>query len=315
MVQADSNRITRRGAIALLPAIASALAAALASSTMLLAESLAEARIGFSSADGLSSKLSGIAASSGGRLGCAVLDTATGGRAGIRQSQRFPMCSTSKVLSTALALHRVDQGTERLDRRIVFSRQELVSYSPVTEQHVGPPGMTVAEVCRAALIYSDNTAANLLLASFGGPAALTAFLRSVGDPVTRLDRTEPTLNEARPGDPRDTTTPAAMLENLRRFVLGDVLSSASREMLANWMMENTTGGARLRAGMPGDWRIGDKTGSGAYGTTNDVAVVWPRGRAPVLVTAYLTECQLPADRRDAILADVGRAVADAIQTG
>jgi len=224
------------------------------------------------------------------------------------------MCSTFKVAATALVLQRVDQGIEHLDRRIVFSRKDLLSYAPITEKHVGPPGMTVAELCRAAMTWSDNTAANLLLSSFGGPRALTAFFRSIGDPVTRLDRTEPTLNEARPGDPRDTTSPAAMLQDLHRLVFGDILSAKSRTMLSNWLVENKTGTASLRAGMPGDWKIGDKTGSGKNGTTNDIAVIWLPRRAPVLVTVYLTECPLPSPQRYAILADVGRAVAGAIQS-
>ncbi len=251
---------------------------------------------------------------SGGRLGCAVLDTSTGRRVGIRLNERFPMCSTSKVASTALVLQRVDKGIERLDRKIIFSRKDLVTYSPITEKHVGPEEMTVAELCQAAMTLSDNTAANLLLSSFGGPKALTAFLRSIGDPVTRLDRTEPTLNEATPGDPRDTTTPAAMLDDLHRFVFGNVLSVSSRSMLANWMLTNTTGATSLRAGMPEDWKIGDKTGSGGHGSTNDIAVIWVPRRAPVLVTAYLTECSLQSKERYAILADIGRAVASTVKS-
>src|SRR5487761_1827571 len=220
-MKSESNLLTRR------TAITSVFLAALASPSFLSAEPI----------ESLSSNLEDIQKKSGGRLGCAVLDTSTGRRVGIRLQERFPMCSTSKVASTALVLRRVDQGAERLDRRIVFSRKDLVAYSPITEKHVGPPGMTVAEVCQAAMTVSDNTAANLLLSSFGGPKALTAFLRSIGDPVTRQDRTEPTLNEALPGDPRDTTTPTAMSDNLRRFVFGNVLSFTSRGMLSNWLVE------------------------------------------------------------------------------
>lgn len=296
-MESKSNLITRR------TAIASMFLAALSSPSFLMGKQT----------EHLSFDLRDIQKKSGGRLGCAVLDTSTGRRAGIRLNERFPMCSTSKVASTALVLQRVDKGTERLDRRIVFSRKDLVTYSPITEKHVRPEGMTVAEVCQAAMTVSDNTAANLLLSSFGGPTALTEFLRSIGDPVTRLDRTEPTLNEARPGDPRDTTTPAAMLEDLHRLVFGNVLSATSRSMLANWMVANTTGATSLRAGMPGDWKIGDKTGSGGYGSTNDIAVIWAPRRAPVLVTAYLTECSLPSAERYAILADIGRAVASTVK--
>ena len=297
-MKSKSNLMTRRAAIA------SVFLAALSSPVFLVGESTED----------LFPDLRDIQKKSGGRLGCAVLDTSTGRRAGIRLNERFPMCSTFKVASTAFVLHRVDQGIERLDRRIVFSRKDLLSYAPISEKHVGPPGMTVAEICQAAMTWSDNTAANLLLDSFGGPKALTAFLRSIGDPVTRLDRTEPALNEATPGDPRDSTTPAAMLEDLHRFVLGNTLGVSSRSMLANWMVANTTGGTSLRAGMPGDWKIGDKTGSGGYGSTNDMAVIWTPHRAPVLVTAYLTECSLPSKQRYAILADVGRAVAGTVKS-
>ena len=272
-------------------------------------------------------KLAGIEKKSGGRLGCAVLDTADGRRLTHRGDERFPMCSTFKMAAAALVLHRVDEGQERLERRIVFGQGDILPYAPVAKEHVGGEGMTVAELCGAAVSLSDNTAANLLLASFGGPAALTAFLRKIGDGQTRLDRTEPTLNTAIPGDPRDTTTPLAMLGTLRRLVLGDVLKPASRTMLVDWMKECQTGLKALRVGVPEDWKEGDKTGNGDYGTSNDIAVFWPPTpgaagitaavliRGPVLVTAYLTETKLPSEGRAAILAEVGRAVAAAFKLG
>lgn len=286
--------LTRRRAIASL-----ALAAA-ASKTFAFGESTT----------GLFAQLEEIQKKGRGRLGCSVLDTSTGKHAGINMDARFPMCSTSKLPIAAFVLHRVDGGAERLDRKIVFSKADLLDYSPITSQHVGLLGMTIAKICKAAITVSDNTAANLLLKSFGGPPALTAYLRSLGDSVTRLDRTEPTLNQGTPGDPRDTTTPAAMLLDLRRFVLGNALRPSSRTLLTQWLLGCRTGGTSLRAGMPRDWKIADKTGSGGYGSTNDVAIVWPPHRKPVLITAYLTECVLPARGRYAILADVGRAVAD-----
>jgi len=172
--------------------------------------------------------------------------------------------------------------------------------------------MTLAELCAAALNYSDNTAANLLLASLGGPQALTAYARSIGDPVTRLDRIEPDLNEAVPGDPRDTTTPAAMLQNLHTLLFGEVLSAASKDQLTTWLLGNRTGDARLRAGLPPGWRCGDKTGSGERGSTNDIGVIWPPQSAPVLVTVYLTETSATSEARNATLADVGRAIARAL---
>jgi beta-lactamase class A len=255
-------------------------------------------------------RIAALEARSGGRLGVAVLDTGTGARVGRRETERFPLCSTFKVLAAALVLARVERGEERLERRVVFTERDLVTYSPATKDRVGPPGMSVGELCEAAMTLSDNTAGNLLLASFGGPAALTAFARTLGDEATRLDRIETELNEAAPGDPRDTTTPAAMAENLRRLLFGEVLSPASRERLAAWLIANKTGDTRLRAGVPKDWRVGDKTGAGGNGATNDVAVLWPPKRAPILVAAYLAEPRVAVEERYAIIAEVGRLVAE-----
>jgi beta-lactamase class A len=261
---------------------------------------------------GLNARLAELDRRSGGRLGCAVLNTSNGAVIAHRGGERFPMCSTFKASVAAFVLQRVDRRAEHLDRRIVFSQRDILSYAPITKEHVGGDGMSVAELCAAAVTVSDNTAANLLLASFGGPAALTKFWRSIGDHATRLDRTEPELNEATAGDPRDTTIPAAMAENLRKLVLGDVLTPASREIFRKWLVATTTGDARLRAGLPRDWIVGDKTGSGAHETSNDIAVIWPANRKPFVVTAYLTQGPVSEDARNAILADVGRAVADEI---
>lgn len=260
----------------------------------------------------LGPKLATIEAGSGGRLGVAILDTATGARCGYRADERFPMCSTFKLLAAGAILARVDGGHERLDRRVRFSADKLVAYSPVTKPHAGSAGMTLAELCEAALTYSDNTAANLLLAALGGPTAITAYARTLGDRATRLDRIEPELNQATPGDPRDVTTPAVMLGNLRRLTLRDALTPASRDQLTRWLLANRTGDARLRADLPAGWRVGDKTGSGGHGSTNDVGLLWPPDRAPILVSAYLTQTEAPPDRRDATLAAVGRAIADAV---
>jgi beta-lactamase class A len=254
-----------------------------------------------------------IEAATGGWLGVAVLDTATGRQAGRRMSSRFPMCSTFKVLAAGAVLKRVDQGQQKLDRRITYAKSDLVTYSPETEKHV-EGGMTLAELCEAAITLSDNTAGNLLLANIGGPKGLTAFARSLGDKVTRLDRIETALNEATPGDPRDTTTPQAMLKNLNALVLGSTLSTASRQQLITWLTGNKTGDARIRAGLPAGWRIGDKTGSGEHGTANDVGVIWPPGRAPIVATVYLTNTTTSAERRNIAIADVGRAIAKAVNS-
>ncbi|CAB3733322.1 class A beta-lactamase [Paraburkholderia rhynchosiae] len=267
-------------------------------------------------ADAIRARLKQIEAESGGRLGVSIIDTASGLHAGLHADERFPMCSTFKLLTAGAILSRADRGEEDLQRRIVYSQSELVSYSPATSKHTrertGNAGMTVAELCKAAITLSDNTAANLLLASFGGPAALTAFARSLGDGITRLDRNEPTLNEATPGDPRDTTTPNAMLGNLRELVLGERLSSSSRAKLLAWLAANETGGARIRAKLPKDWGVGDKTGTGDHGTANDVAILWPPGRGPVLVAVYLTETAGNAARCNAAIADVGALVVESV---
>jgi beta-lactamase class A len=220
------------------------------------------------------------------------------------------MCSTFKFLAAACVLARVDKKEERLDRRVTFAESDLVTYSPVTKDRVGAGGMSVAELCEAAMTLSDNSAGNLLLASFGGPAGLTAFARSLGDDVTRLDRTETALNEATPGDPRDTTSPAAMLETMRKLVVGDALSAAAREQLIAWLIANKTGDKRLRAGLPKDWRVGDKTGSGDHGVANDIGIAWPPGRAPIIVSAYFAESPQSMEARSTVLEMVGRIVAD-----
>lgn len=246
----------------------------------------------------------------GGRLGVTALDTGTGRRLGHRDEERFAMCSTFKLLLAAQVLAAVDAGEQRLDRRLTWTRDDLVSWSPVVEKHDGSAGLPVETLCEATMTISDNTAANLLLAQHGGPAGLTAWLRGIGDGVTRLDRNEPSLNQATPGDPRDTTTPAAMVATLQKLLLGDVLSDASRTRLTAWAVANQTGDKRLRAGLPG-WRVGDKTGTNNTGNSNDIGILWPPGdRAPILVAAYYAESTGSPAERDAVLADVGRTVGD-----
>lgn len=242
------------------------------------------------------------AASGGGRLGVALLDTGSGRLTGHRLDERFALCSTFKMLAAALVLARVDRAQESLARRIVYRQADLVTHSPVTAQHTGEPGLPMATLCEATVTQSDNTAGNLILDSFGGPAALTTWLREIGDPVTRLDRRETALNEARAGDPRDTTTPRAMVQTMQKILLGSALSERSRQQLADWLIANQTGDARIRAGVPRDWRVGDKTGTGSNGTANDVAILWPPGRAPLLLAVYLTESRAKPEERSATIA-------------
>lgn len=242
------------------------------------------------------------------RIGVAVLDTQTGRRWEYRADERFPMSSTFKAMACGAMLSRVDAGEETLDRRIRFEASDLVTYSPVTEKRTGGRGMTLAELCEATITTSDNTAGNLILKTLGGPAGLTEFMRSLGDDVTRLDRWETALNEATPGDPRDTTTPRAMTDSLHTLLFAGRLSPASRERLIAWLVANQTGDAKLRAGLPEGWRIGDKTGGGGHGTNNDVAVIWPPGSGPLIVSVYLTDSEASFEERNAAIAEIGRLV-------
>ncbi len=221
------------------------------------------------------------------------------------------MCSTFKVLASAAILKNAGSKLELLERRVRFEQADIVENSPVTREHVGGEGMSLRELCDAAITMSDNTAGNALLNNIGGPAGLTSFARSLGDKMTRLDRTETELNEATPGDPRDTTTPNAMAANLKRLLLGDALLPEGRDQLAKWLIANKTGNSRLRAGLPQGWRVGDKTGAGEHGTTNDVAIVWPPERSPLIVAVYLTGASLDPNGRNDVIASVGREVGKA----
>lgn len=256
--------------------------------------------------------LRALEARSGGRLGVAVRDTGSGAELLHRAEELFPLCSTFKLLLAAYVLHRVEQGAEGLNRRVRYPDSVLVPHSPRAAPHAegATPGggMTVAQLCEATLVISDNAAANLLLGRHGGPQGLTAWLRSLGDAQTRLDRWETELNSALPGDLRDTTTPRAMLATMDRVLLGQALNPASRAQLQTWIRGNLTGDHALRAGFPAGWVVGDKTGSGDMATRNDVAIVWPAGgRAPLLIASYLTGAQgLTPPQRDGVHAEVAR---------
>lgn len=257
----------------------------------------------------ISAALEQLEAQEGGRLGVGVLDTASGRLAGHRLDERFALCSTFKFVLSAMILQRVDAGTELLARAIPVVASELLPGSPVSQVALGRT-LTVRELCRAIVTTSDNTAANLLLHACGGPAAVTAFLRTLGDAVTRLDRHEPDLNnhQVGAGDLRDTTSPAAMAATMQRLLLGEVISGASRALLTGWLREAATGLTRLRGGFPPGWDAGDKTGTGADGPTNDIAIAWPPGRAPLIVTAYYDRTGHAMAANAAVLAQVGRLV-------
>ncbi|MFF8654456.1 class A beta-lactamase [Streptomyces huasconensis] len=249
-----------------------------------------------------------------GRIGLHALNTGTGATLGHRADERFAIASTFKVLAAAAILRRArEQEPGLLDVLIRYGREDLVTYSPRCEMHL-ETGMTVRELCDATITYSDNAAGNLLMRRIGGPAGITEFARSLGDPHTRLDRWETDLNTNIPGDRRDTTTPAAMTANLRKLVLGDALHPLDRGQLTRWLVENTTGDARIRAGLPEGWRVGDKTGSPAYGGVNDVAVAWPPkgGGAPLVISVYTTRLDPDTPGEDRVAADMTRIAVDAL---
>ncbi|MET0964612.1 MAG: class A beta-lactamase [Noviherbaspirillum sp.] len=256
-------------------------------------------------------RLRQLEASLDGRLGVYALDTGSGARLGFRGDERFPMCSTFKAVLAGAILERSAREPDLLQRRIRYAAGELVSYSPITEGHV-KDGMTVAGLCDAAVRYSDNSAANLLLDIVGGPASLTGFARTQGDERFRLDRWETALNTAEPGDPRDTTTPQAMVILLQRLCLGDGLPQAQRLQLQDWLRRNTTGATRIRGGVPAGWQVGDKTGTGPYGTANDVGLIWPPQRAPLVLAIYTTRRGQGAEPRNDILAAAARVVMEAL---
>jgi len=247
---------------------------------------------------------------SGGRLGVVVFDTGTGSRFEHRPKERFTLCSTFKVLLVGQALSWVDAGKLRLDERLSFTEKDLQSHAPVCRARVKEGALSVADLCAAALQVSDNTAANLLLRRMGGPAALTTWLRSIGDSTTRLDRYEPELNLMAPGDLRDTSTPAAMGATLQLLLTGRALTSTSQHLLMTWMADASTGLKRLRAGLPTDWKVLDKTGGGYENNPfNDIAMATPPGRSPIFITAYLADAKVDTPGKEAVLAEIGRIVA------
>ena len=248
----------------------------------------------------------------GGRIGVAALDTRNNKRIEHRATERFPMCSTFKFLAAAAVLKRVDEKKESLDRFISYGEKDILEYAPVTKEHLKDGGMTLEELCAAAIKQSDNTAGNLLLEAIGGPAGLTSFARSLGDQLTRLDRIEPELNDVMPGDKRDTTTPAAIVSDMQQLLLGDVLSAKSRRQLDDWLKGNETGGSLIRAGVPKSWSVGDKTGRCANGATNDVAILRPPGRAPIVLAIYFVGSTATPDERTAAIAEVAKLVAESL---
>jgi len=264
---------------------------------------------------GIQSSLRELEAGVGGRLGVAALDMESDRRVDYRSGSLFPLCSTFKFLLAGAVLAKVDSGREQLERPLKFTQADMLDYAPLAKTLLPKGQMSVSEACSAAIIDSDNVAANLLLASIGGPGAVTLYARSLGDKTTHLDRIEPFLNEAVPGDARDTTSPSAMLNDLGVLLLQNALSPASRALLTEWMVKSRTGAAKLRAGLPSAWKVGDKTGMGEHGSTCDLAIAWPQGRQPLLIAAYLTETGADLEQRNKVLSEVARLVAAELVTG
>lgn len=247
------------------------------------------------------------------RVGVAAIDPSSNRRVDYRSDERFIMCSTFKVLAVAAVLKRVDEKREKLDRFVRYGEAQLLTHAPVTRAHVKEGGMTLEALCVAAIEQSDNTAGNLMLEAIGGVEKFNEFARSLGDNSTRLDHMEPDLNVAIPGKDNDTTTPAAMCANLQRLFASDFLSAASRTKLENWMQQNETGLKMIRAGVPTDWKVGDKTGRSGDGATNDIAVLRPVAGGPIFVAIYTVDPKEAQEARDGLVAEVAKAAVDALK--
>jgi len=245
----------------------------------------------------------------GSRLGVYAIDTGSGREVAYRADERFAYASTFKALAAAAVLQKYDLS--ELDRVVTYARSDLITYSPVTELHVDT-GMPLRDIMAAALHVSDNTAGNVMLDELGGPEGFTAALAALGDDVTRSVRWEAGLNDAVPGDPRDTTSPRAFASDLREFGLGDALSAEKKAVLLDWMRGNSTGQTLIRAGVPADWTVADKSGSGGYGVRNNIAIVWPPDAAPIVMAIMSTRDTLDAPRDDALIAQAATAAVAAL---
>lgn len=242
-----------------------------------------------------------------GRLGISAINTANKQTIHYRANERFPFCSTSKFMVVSAILKQSEIKPQLLQERIKYKNEDIVSYSPITEKHLND-GMTIAELCAAAINHSDSTAMNLLIKKLGGPNAINDFAHSIGDHVFTLNRLEPELNTAIPGDIRDTTSPLAMQKSLYQLGLGNLLSTSQKTMLQSWLKSNTTGDKRIRAALPKSWIVGDKTGSGDYGTTNDIAIIWPPKCAPIVMALYFTQKEKDAKPKDAVITSAAQSI-------
>lgn len=245
-------------------------------------------------------------------VGFTAYDLKSGERWEYNADKRFAMASTFKVLACAALLKKVELNKELAALEVIVERKDLVSYSPVLDKLDDRTPITLHQLCDATLVHSDNTAANLILEVLGGPQAVTELARSLGDTVTRLDRWETELNESKPGDPCDTTSPRAMLNDLEQLLLGEVLTPKDRAQLRNWMQRTQTAKSLFRAVLPNTWEIADRTGAGGYGTRNYVAVIWPPEREPFIVTVFMTNTQASFAERNAAIRALGEVIREQI---
>ncbi|MBW5467781.1 BBI family class A beta-lactamase [Brevibacillus formosus] len=243
------------------------------------------------------------------RLGVYAIDTETDLAVAYREDERFAFASTYKALAAGAVLHQ--KPLEELDKVITYTKDDLVTYSPITEKHVAT-GMTLREVADAAVRYSDNTAGNLLFKELGGPKGFESALRQIGDGVTTSERYETELNEAKPEDIRDTSTPKALATSLRAYTVGNVLPSDKQKVLIEWLQGNTTGAKLIRAGVPKDWKVGDKTGAASYGTRNDIGIIWPPNKKPIVIAVLSKRDKQDAAYDDALIAEATKIAVDAL---
>lgn len=244
------------------------------------------------------------------RLGVYAIDTGTKQTIAYRPNERFAFASTYKALAAGVLLQQ--NSTMKLDEVITYTKEDLVDYSPVTEKHVDT-GMTLGEIAEAAVRYSDNTAGNILFNKIGGPKGYEKALRQMGDRVTMSDRFETELNEAIPGDIRDTSTAKAIATNLKAFTAGNALPNHKRNILTEWMKGNATGDKLIRAGVPTDWVVADKSGAGSYGTRNDIAIVWPPNRSPIIIAILSSKDEKEATYDNQLIKEAAEVVIDAIK--
>lgn len=254
-------------------------------------------------------RLSAIHSRIGGRLGVYALDTERGRRIGLDESSPYAMASTFKLMLAAAVLSEVGRGRLTLEQPVAIGASDIASHGPVASKYVAAGSITIRELCAAAVEQSDNSAANLLLAHIGGAEGLTKFMRTLGDKMTRLDRTEPTLNANVPGDPRDTTTPRAMVGSMEKVLTKGALTKSSRDLLIGWLVNSRTGLRRIRAGFPTDWKAGDKTGTGQNAAVNDLAITWPPRRRAILIAVFMSESKLQTEQLAAAHAEIGSVLA------